>query len=106
MIIIQQNWLFEEYLRPWYSVQEKYNLIISTSVVISEQQVNNLSSPKLTERMYVVLLLPEMQLTPDNSNPRKLGPHAYSNQNRFPQDFRHTFTVILPSVTRTLDNWQ
>ena len=29
---------------------------------------------------------------------------ANSNQNRFPLDFRHTFTVILPSVTRTLDN--
>ena len=26
---------------------------------------------------------------------------ANSNQNRFPLDFRHTFTVILPSVTRT-----
>ena len=29
---------------------------------------------------------------------------ANSNQNQFPLDFRHTFTVILPSVTRTLDN--
>ena len=29
---------------------------------------------------------------------------ANSNQNRFPLDFLHTFTVILPSVTRTLDN--
>ena len=29
---------------------------------------------------------------------------ANLNQNRFPLDFRHTFTVILPSVTRTLDN--
>ena len=29
---------------------------------------------------------------------------AYSNQNRFPLDFRRTFTIILPSVTRTLDN--
>ena len=34
-----------------------------------------------------------VQLTPDNSN-----------QNRFPLDFRHTFIVISPSVTRTLDN--
>ena len=29
---------------------------------------------------------------------------ANSNQNRFPLDFRHTFTVILPSVTRTAAN--
>ena len=29
---------------------------------------------------------------------------ANSNQNRFPLDFHHTFTVILPSVTQTLDN--
>ena len=29
---------------------------------------------------------------------------ANSNQNRFPLDFCHTITVILPSVTRTLDN--
>ena len=29
---------------------------------------------------------------------------ANSNQNRFPVDFVHTLTVILPSVTRTLDN--
>ena len=29
---------------------------------------------------------------------------ANSNQNRFPLDVRHTITVILPSVTRTLDN--
>ena len=28
---------------------------------------------------------------------------ANSNQNRFPLDFRHTFTVILPSITRILD---
>ena len=34
----------------------------------------------------------------------KLEPRANSNQNRFPLDFRHTFTVILPSVTRTPDN--
>ena len=27
-----------------------------------------------------------------------------SNQNRFPLDFFHTYTVILPSVTRALDN--
>ena len=32
---IYQN---QEYLKPWYSVQEKYNFIISTCVVISEQQ--------------------------------------------------------------------
>ena len=35
----------------------------------------------------------QLQLTPDNSN-----------QNRFPLDFHHTFTVILPSITRTPDN--
>ena len=29
---------------------------------------------------------------------------ANSNQNRFPVDFLHIFTVILPSVTWTLDN--
>ena len=29
---------------------------------------------------------------------------ANSNQNRFPLDFCHTFTLILPSLTRTLDN--
>ena len=29
---------------------------------------------------------------------------ANSNQNQFPLDFRHTFTVILPSVTRTPAN--
>ena len=29
---------------------------------------------------------------------------ANSDQNRFPLDFRHTFTVILPSITRILDN--
>ena len=29
---------------------------------------------------------------------------ANSNQNRFPLDLCHTFTVILPSVTRNLDN--
>ena len=42
-----------------------------------------------------------MQSTPDNSNPRELEPRAHSNQNRFPLDFLHTFTVILPLVTRT-----
>ena len=30
--------------------------------------------------------------------------HANLNQNQFPLDFLHTFTVILPSATRTLDN--
>ena len=28
-----------------------------------------------------------------------------SNQRRFPLDFLHTFTVLLPSVTRTLHNY-
>ena len=32
------------------------------------------------------------------------GTLANSNQHRFPVDFVHTFTVILLSVTRTLDN--
>ena len=45
-----------------------------------------------------------LQLTPDNLNPHLLESCANSNQNRFPLDFRHTFTVILPFVTRTLDN--
>ena len=44
-----------------------------------------------------------IQLTPDNSNPRKLKPHPSSNKSRFPLDFLHTFTVILLSVTWTLD---
>ena len=42
----------------------------------------------------------QIQSTPDNSNPRYLEPRANLNQNRFSLDFRHTFTVILPSVTR------
>ena len=46
----------------------------------------------------------QVQSTPDNSNPRSLEPRANSNQNRLPLDFRHKFIVILPSVTRTLDN--
>ena len=44
------------------------------------------------------------ELTPENSNPRKLEPRAYSNQSRFPLDFLYPFTVILPSVSRSLDN--
>ena len=28
----------------------------------------------------------------------------WSNQNRFPLDFHHSFTVILSSVTRNFDN--
>ena len=43
-----------------------------------------------------------IRLTSDNSNPRKLEPRANSNQSRFTLDFLLTFTVILPSVTRTL----
>ena len=45
-----------------------------------------------------------IRLTSDNSNPRKLEPRANSNQSRFTLDFLLTFTVILPSVTRTLYN--
>ena len=45
------------------------------------------------------------QFTPDNSaDPRLLKSHANTNQNRFPLDFLHTFTIILPSVTWTLDS--
>ena len=53
----------------------------------------------VTQRRMVI------QSTPDNSNPHLLEPRANSNQNRFPLEFRHTFTVILPSVTRTPDNF-
>ena len=49
----------------------------------------------------VNLLLFTVQFTPDNSNPRQLEPRADSSQSRFPLDFLHTFTVILPSVTRS-----
>ena len=45
-----------------------------------------------------------VQLTPDNLNPRQLEPHANLNQNQFPLDFCHTFSAILPLVTRTLKN--
>ena len=48
---------------------------------------------RLLEKMRTQQSQKVIQSTPDNSN-----------QNRFPLDFRHTFTVILPSVTRTLDN--
>ena len=34
----------------------------------------------------------------------ELEPRAVSNKNCFLLDFHHTFTVILPSVTQTLDN--
>ena len=42
-----------------------------------------------------------------NTNPRKLEPHANSNQkfNWFLPNFLHTCTVILPLVTWTLNNW-
>ena len=49
-------------------------------------------------------LIESIQLTPENSNPRWLKPRANLNQSRFPLDFLLTFTVILPSATRTLDN--
>ena len=52
--------------------------------------------------MQINMLL-AIQSTPDNSNPRKLEPRANWKENRFPLDFRHTFTVILSPVTRTLD---
>ena len=45
-----------------------------------------------------------IHLTPGNSKPRKLAARANSNQNWFPLDLLHTFTVILPSITWTLDN--
>ena len=34
----------------------------------------------------------QIQLTPDNLNPHQLEPRTNSNQNRFPLDFRNTFT--------------
>ena len=58
----------------------------------------------LTSRLVNNAYLLIIRSTPDISNPRLLEPRANSNQNRFPLDFRHTFTVLLPSVTRTLDN--
>ena len=64
-----------------------------TLIILSERTQRK---PKVTHY--------EIQSTPDNSNPRQLEPRANSNQNRFPLDFRHTFTVILPSVTRTPGN--
>ena len=49
--------------------------------------------------MLVSFCVVELQLPPDNSNPRKLELCANLKQNRFPMDFRLIFTVILPSVT-------
>ena len=43
-------------------------------------------------------------MAPNNWNPHLLKPQANSNQSQFPLDFLHTLTVILPSVTQTVDN--
>ena len=48
---------------------------------------------KINSRLYTI-----------DSNPHYLEPCFNSNQNRVPLVFRHTFTVILPSVTRTLED--
>ena len=48
---------------------------------------------KINPRLYTI-----------DSNPHYLEPRFNSNQNRVPLVFRHTFTVILPSVTRTLED--
>ena len=48
---------------------------------------------KINSRLYTI-----------DSNPHYLEPRFNSNQNRVPLVFCHTFTVILPSVTRTLDD--
>ena len=45
-----------------------------------------------------------IQSTPDNLNSCSLKPRTNSNQNRFPLGLLHTFSVILRSVTQTLDN--
>ena len=46
----------------------------------------------------------DVSKTKPKEQPSNLEPRDNSNQHRFPLDFRHTFTVILPSLTRTLDN--
>ena len=45
-----------------------------------------------------------VQSTPNNLNPLKLVLCNNLNQNWFPLDFHHTFTVILPLITQTIDN--
>ena len=52
---------------------------------------------------YTIIVL-YIQLTPDNTNPRQHNLVLTSNQNQFPLDLLHLFTVILPLVTLTLNN--
>ena len=45
-----------------------------------------------------------LQWNPDFSNPRFLKPPDNSNQKSFPLDLLHSNTVILPPISRTLNN--
>ena len=59
------------------------------------ERVSNVVSYCLAELSRATRAQEGIQLTPDNS---KLA--LFSNQNRFPLDFRHAFTAIVPSETR------
>ena len=93
--------------RWWITVKDPPTTPISTRRVVpkydSKTDVNYSMSVKIGTCLYWAenkqdwtsegCKVSLLQLTPDNSN-----------QNRFPPDFHYTFIVILPSVTRTLDN--
>ena len=49
----------------------------------------------------LVNLVLQLQLNPDNSNPRQLELPANSKQNWFPLDLPHIFAVILTPITRS-----
>ena len=66
-----------------------------TSADVLRKQLNNLSKTENRNTSTAHLYYSRIPITRTLANP---------NQHRFPVDFVHTFTVILPSVTRTLDN--
>ena len=75
--------------------------IVWTSVMLQKERVLALTRTKINFPWISFILKLDSNFTPGNSNPRKLEPRANFNQNQFPLDFLHTFTVILPLVTRS-----
>ena len=71
----------------------------SSGITLSERALNSKLRTTFLKRTTF-----NLKLTADNSNPRELEARASSNQYWFPLELPLSFTVILRSITRTLDN--
>ena len=98
----------EMYVVP--AIRKEIHAVMGWMVILTLLGFNEIHNYQLFDEVVVMQQAVKrqrinvLQKNPDNLNPPELKPCSDSNQIWFPRYFHHTFTAILPLLTRTLCN--